>query len=370
MDPTESRAGAVLTIDLSSIEENYRSLQRRVGTARCAAVLKADAYGLGASRVAPVLHAAGCRHFFVAHVEEGIALRPFVADDAQVFVLHGAPPGAETDLVAHRLVPVLNGMQQLNAWRATAREAGRPLQAIVQVDTGMARMGMSPGEVRAWLDEPAPLRGLSLLHVMSHLAAADEPEHPMNGEQLARFKAILGQLDGIPGSLANSSGIFLGSDYHFGLARPGAALYGVNPRPGAPNPMRPVVTLQGRIIQTRAVATGDHVGYSLAYRAPAPRTIATVSVGYADGWLRQLGNRGEVLVDGVRAPIVGRVSMDSITVDVTGIAPQRVVPGAFVDLISAAQPVDTVAAQADTIGYEILTSLGTRYHRRYTGLPL
>ncbi|MRV72031.1 alanine racemase [Duganella sp. FT92W] len=371
MNTPESRAGAVLTIDLAAIEDNYRLLQRRVGAAACAAVLKADAYGLGAAHVAPVLRRAGCRHFFVAHLEEGIALRRTLPAaqfaDTQVFVLHGVPPGAEMDLLEHQLTPVLNSRQQLDAWRALARQLGRALPAIVQADTGMSRMGMPPAEVDAWLDSSDPFGGLALQYVMSHLAVADEPDHPMNGLQLARFAALRQRLGGIPGSLANSSGIFLGADYHFDLARPGVALYGANPQPGQPNPMRPVVTLQGRIVQTRRIAEGDYVGYALSYQAPGERTIATVSVGYADGWLRHLSNRGHVLVDGVRAPVVGRVSMDSITVDVTGIAPARVTPGALVDLLSADQTVDDVAALAGTIGYEILTSLGLRYHRRYTG---
>jgi alanine racemase len=371
MNVPESRAGAVLTIDLGAIEANYRTLRARLGSGDCAAVMKADAYGLGAAQVAPTLRRAGCRHFFVAHPEEGIALRRALPGDEQIFVLHGAPPGAEMDLLEYRLTPVLNSLQQVAAWRAAARQAGRRLPAIVQADTGMSRMGMPPAEVDAWLDQSAPFDGLALQYAMSHLAVADEPAHPMNREQLTRFAAIRRRLGGaagpLPGSLANSSGIFLGAEYHFDLARPGVALYGGNPQPGLANPMQAVVTLQGRILQTRRIAEGDYVGYALSYQAPGARTIATVSVGYADGWLRHLSNKGSVLIDGVSAPIVGRVSMDSITVDVTGVAPPRVAPGALVDLLSAEQTVDDVAALAGTIGYEILTSLGNRYHRRYIG---
>ncbi len=371
MNIPESRAGAVLTIDLGAIADNYRLLQGRLGAATCAAVLKADAYGLGAAKVAPVLRQAGCRHFFVAHLEEGIALRQALPaarhPDVQVFVLHGAPPGAEMDMLEFRLTPVLNSLQQVTAWQAAAREMGGALPAIVQVDSGMSRMGMPPAEVDAWLAQAAPFAGLALRYVMSHLAVADEPDHPMNRVQLARFAALRGRLGGLPGSLANSSGIFLGPDYHFDLARPGVALYGANPQPGQPNPMHPVVTLQGKVIQTRTIAAGDYVGYALSYQAPAERTIATVAVGYADGWLRHLSNQGHVLVGGVRAPVVGRVSMDSITVDVTGLAQDSVAPGALVDLLSPRQTVDDVAALAGTIGYEILTSLGNRYHRRYAG---
>lgn len=365
MNNDESRAGAVLTIDLAAIEANYRLLQARVGTAACAAVMKADAYGLGAAQVAPVLQRAGCRHFFVAHLEEGIALRRALPGNEAIFVLHGAPAGTEMDLLECRLTPVLNSLHQLDAWRAAARQLGRPLPAIVQVDTGMSRMGMPPSEVDAWLDQGDPFGGLALQYAMSHLAVADEASHPMNRQQLERFTAIRQRLGNIPGSLANSSGVFLDHEFHFDLARPGAALYGVNPQPTLDNPMQAVVTLQGKILQTRQIAEGDYVGYALSYRAPGPRMIATVSVGYADGWLRHLSNRGSVLIGGVDAPVVGRVSMDSITVDVSGIAPQHLTPGALVDLISQRQTVDDVAILAGTIGYEILTSLGHRYHRRY-----
>ncbi|GAB2846146.1 alanine racemase [Pseudoduganella ginsengisoli] len=367
MNTPESRCGAVLTIDLAAIAANYRLLQQRVGPAACSAVMKADAYGLGAAQVAPVLRQAGCRHFFVAHLEEGIALRKVLRGDETVYVLHGAPPGAEMDMLEFRLVPVLNSQQQLTAWQGAARQLGRRLPAIVQVDSGMSRMGMPPAEVDAWLAQQDPKAGLDLHYVMSHLAVADEPDHPFNREQLARFTAIRARLGNIPGSLANSSGIFLGPDYHFGLARPGVALYGGNPLPGSANPMQPVVTLQGRVVQARTIAAGDYVGYALSYQAPAERTIATVSVGYADGWLRHLSNKGHVLIGGARAPVVGRVSMDSMTVDVTGIAPSLVTAGALVDLLSPEQTVDDVAALAGTIGYEILTSLGQRYHRRYIG---
>lgn len=361
------RAGAILTVDLAAIRANYRLLRARAAPAACAAVLKSDAYGLGAAPVAAALYQEGCRHFFVAHLDEGIALRPRLAGDAEIVILHGAPPGTEREFLAHRLTPVLNSLAQIAAWRALAASFGRALPAIVQVDSGMSRMGLAPAEVDALAADPQGLAGIALRLVMSHLACADEPGNTMNARQLARFKALRARLPACPASLCNSSGVFLGGDYHFDLVRPGAALYGIAPAAGQPNPMHPVVRLQGRIIQTRTIERGDHVGYCLNYTAAATCQVATVAVGYADGWLRTMSNRALALVDGIRVPQIGNISMDSITLDVSALAPARVAPGSLVDLICDEHPVDAVAGLAGTIGYEVLTSLGPRLHREYAG---
>lgn len=363
----EKQAGAVLTIDLDAIRANYRFLRSQTGTAACGAAVKADAYGLGAIPVAKTLFTEGCRHFFVAHLDEGIALRPHLPASADIFVLHGSPVDAEPEFLEHRLIPVLNSTAQIAGWRQLARLAGRRLPAIVQIDSGMSRMGLSPTEVAQWLSTSDFLDGIELRYLMSHLACAERQDHPMNASQLAAFNAVREKLPHCPASFANSSGIFLGPSYHFDLVRPGAALYGIAPVDGAPNPMKPVATLQARVIQTRTIEAGDCVGYGGTYQASSRRRIATIATGYADGWLRSLSGRGFALIDGVRAPMVGKVSMDTCALDVTDISPDRVHAGAFVDLISAAQPVDAVAALAGTIGYEILTSLGNRYHRHYIG---
>lgn len=367
MSEREAHAGAVLTIDLGAIADNYRLLQRRAPKAVCGAAVKADAYGLGAGQVAAALADAGCRHFFVAHLDEGIRLRPLLPADAEIYVLHGQTleAGAEMECVQHRLMPVLNSAAQVAGWRALARRLNRSLPSIVQVDSGMSRLGLSAAETAALLNDPDGLRGLDLRYLMSHLACADQPDHPMNEKQLAAFEAMRARFPACKASLSNSSGIFLGPRYHYDLLRPGAALYGIAPVAGAANPMRPVVRLQARIIQTRTIALGDAVGYGATYRAGSVRRLATLSVGYADGWLRALSNRGAVMVGAVRAPIVGRVSMDTCTIDVTDVDPAHVRPGALVDLISPAQTVDQLAADAGTIAYEILTSFGQRYHRRY-----
>ncbi|WP_151635658.1 alanine racemase [Noviherbaspirillum aerium] len=358
-------AGAVLTIDLGAIADNYRLLRQRSPQAVCGAAVKADAYGLGADRVATALANAGCRHFFVAHLDEGIQLRRHLPAHAEIYVLHGQSPGAEMECVYHRLTPVLNSTNQIADWRALARRLDRALPAIVQVDSGMSRLGLSGAEVDALLDDPEGLHGVELRYLMSHLACAEAQDHPMNEAQLSAFEAVRARFPACKASLANSSGIFLGPRYHFDLLRPGAALYGIAPVAGAANPMKPVVRLQARVIQTRLIGAGDAVGYGATYRAASTRRLATLSVGYADGWLRAFSNRGIVMAGAASVPILGRVSMDTCTIDVTDADPATVQPGALVDLISPARPIDAVAADAGTIAYEILTSLGRRYHRRY-----
>lgn len=359
-----SRAGALLTVDLGAVRANYRELANKTKRA-CAAVMKADAYGLGMEQVAPALALEGCKTFFTAHLDEGIRLRQLVPEDCAIYVLHGPPPGTSRDFFQYDLRPVLNDPGQVQEWRALARKLGRELPAAIQVDTGMSRMGIAPEDLLALAAERDWLAGVRPTLVMSHLACADEPLHPMNAAQRRRFEELRELFPGVPASLANSSGIFLGSDYHYDLLRPGAALYGINPQPGNPNPLRQAVSLHARVVQVRSVCEGNVVGYGAHHVCAAERRIATVAVGYADGWLRSLSGCGFAFVDGVRVPVVGRVSMDSMGLDVTGIAPERVVPGSEVELMGAQQPVDEVAALAGTIGYEVLTRLGSRFHRRY-----
>src|SRR5690349_12138678 len=264
-------AGALLTIDLDAIRANYRLLREHLGAAACAGVVKADAYGLGADRVAPVLAAEGCRHFFVAHLDEGITLRPHVPEEAEIFILHGLMPGVEAAALAYRLIPVLNSLAQVDAWTSLARSVGRRLPAVLQVDTGMSRLGLSRAELAIIADDHSRLDGINLRYVMSHLACAEQQGHGLNASQLARFHEARALLPAAPASFANSSGVFLGPDFHFDLARPGAALYGVAPVAGQPNPMRPVVRLQGRVIQVREIEAGDVVGYGGTWQAPGRR---------------------------------------------------------------------------------------------------
>jgi alanine racemase len=365
--PTAARAGAVLTVDLDAIAANYRLLAERAAGAQVAGVMKADAYGLGMDRVAPALVRAGCRVFFTAHVEEGIRLRGIAPADSTIYVLHGPPPGTAADFIEYRLTPVLNDPGQVREWSTACARAGRRLAAAVQVDSGMSRMGLAPADLAALGDPRDWLTGFEPVLLMSHLACADEPAHPMNDGQRRRFDALRAQFPPLPASLANSSAIFLGPDFRYDLARPGAALYGINPQPGRPNPLRQAVALDARIVQLRTVEAGTAVGYGARYVAAGTRRIATIGIGYADGWLRALSGRGHAVVDGVQVPIAGTVSMDSITLDVTGIPEARLQPGMSVELLGPNQHVDAVAAQAGTIGYEVLTRLGSRFERRYLG---
>ena len=371
------RAEGVLTIDLAAIVANWRLLASRAAPAECAAVVKADAYGLGMAQVAPALAAAGCRVFFVATLDEGIALRrllqgaaeeagamlPAPAMPAAIFVLNGAPRGCESELLQYGLMPVRNDLDDIFAWGTLAAVLEATLPACVHVDTGMSRLGLSPAEVVILSGEPERLDGTGVVLVMSHLACADEPSHALNRRQLDAFRGARAQLPAAPGSLAASSGIFLGAAWACELVRPGAALYGVAPVPGENNPMRSVVTLTARILQVREIDRDTPVGYGATFRAPAHVTIATAAVGYADGYLRALGNRGAGFIGSQRVPLVGRVSMDLTTFDVTGVP--LAVPGAKIELIGPQLGVDDVAAAAGTSGYEILTSLGDRYARTY-----
>jgi len=327
-------------------------------------VLKADAYGTGLTVVGPRLAAEGCRHFFVAHIDEAIALRR-VLPEHPIYVLNGLLAGTEADFVENNLTPVLNHLGQLNAWRAAAQRFNRALNAVIHLDTGMNRLGFGPDDAQALINERGRLRGLRLALFMSHLVASEEPANPINGEQLSRFRTFVKAMPGAPASLANSSGIFLGPDYHFDLMRPGAALYGINPLPGQANPMLPTVSLQARILQTRRVDALQTVGYGGAWRAARSTRVATIGLGYADGYFRALVNRSVVYIAQQPVPVIGRISMDLVTIDVTEVAEADCQPGATVEVLGPHLSPDDLAERARTNGYEIMTSLGRRYHRVY-----
>ena len=307
----------------------------------------------------------GCKTFFVALVDEAIALRQHLGQ-ADIHVFNGLAPGSETAFAQHRLTPVLNSLAEIEAWSLFSKVSERPLAADIHIDTGISRLGLPPEELDILAAEPQRLDNIQVDIVMSHLACADEPDHPLNRQQLDAFrKARRIAAAARRASLANSSAIFLGPDYHFDLVRPGAALYGVGPLPGKSNPMAQVVSLQGKILQIRDIDTPQTVGYGATHSVARRQRIATVAAGYADGFLRSLSNRGNGYVGDIRVPIVGRVSMDLVAFDVSNLPVEAVKPGAVVDLIGPHNPIDRVAAEAETIGYEILTNLGGRYHRVY-----
>lgn len=349
-----------LEINLAAIAHNWRLLGGLHPSGPVAAVLKADAYGLGAERVAAHLHAAGCRHFFTAHLEEALAIRALVPG-AMLAALHTALPGSEADYLAHGVLPVLGSLDEIARFAALGRARGAPVAALLHVDTGMRRLGLDGWELARLAEARSLLEGIALHYVMTHLTGAETPEDPENEAQRVRFAAACAALPPVARSFANSSGIFLGDGFGSDLARPGAALYGLNPTPGAANPMRAAVRLSARVLQVRTVQAGEAVGYNSAWRAARESRIATVAVGYADGWPRSLASRGHAVFDGAPIPLVGRVSMDLTTYDVTD--QPAIGPGAWLDLIGPGRSVDDVAADAGTNGYEILTRLGARYHR-------
>ncbi len=358
---TPSEPGGFLDIDLGAIAGNWRRL-RQLHRGAVGGVVKADAYGLGAARVVPALAAAGCRHFFVAQLDEALAIRPLVPK-AAIAVFNGLH-GADIELfVRHGLLPVLNTLGEMAAWSAAGRWAELRLPALLHVDSGMARLGLDRRELATLADDHSLLDGIELRYVMTHLVSAEVAGDPTHREQAARFAAARAVLPPAPASFANSSGIFLGDGFASDLARPGAALYGINPTPGLDNPMLHVAALRGRVLQVRDIAAGEAVGYNATWRATRPSRIATVGVGYADGWPRALSNRGCAFFDAAPVPLVGRVSMDLSTYDVTDHA--GIDAGAWLELIGPNATLDRVAEAAGTNGYEILTSLGTRYERVY-----
>ncbi len=344
-----------LTVDLGALSRNYHTLKGLAAPSECGAVVKANGYGLGAAAVASRLVAEGCTTFFVATVSEGIELRDTI-DVPEVYILGGvgdieAPRAAEYDLV-----PVVNTQAQLDAWRPYR---SRPI--AVQVDTGMNRLGFSFAEVNA-----AQFEHFELALLMTHLACAEEPDHPRNALQLQRFNDVAAQFPGVATSIANSAGILLGPQYRGDVCRPGIALYGASPFVEPLNMLATVATLEARIVQLRRVPANEPVGYGATGVADAQRTIATLDVGYADGIPRILSGHGYTAVLGAGVPIVGRVSMDLTTIDVTGLG-DAVRVGEWVEFIGAQVPIEDVARQAGTNTYEILTGLGSRSERRYIG---
>ena len=365
-----THAGAVLTIDLDAVAANYAMLGEKSHGAQCAAVVKADAYGLGIAPVARRLAQEGCGHFLVAQLAEAIILRETLksaAPDSAIYVLNGPDQGCEEEFETHRAIPILNSLQQIALWSSHATKRASSQPAVIHIDTGMSRLGLTSSDVDLLAADPDLLRGLDIHLVMSHLACAEERENPLNEQQRRLFDDLRARLPSAPASLANSSGIYLGTAFHYDMVRPGASIFGISPLPDESNPMRQVVNLKGKIVQVRVIDTDMTVGYGATHRASRPSRIATVAVGYGDGYPRQLSNRGHGYIDGTLVPAVGRVSMDLTTFDVSDVPESNAQPGMMLELIGDHHTVDDLAREADTIGYEILTNLGKRYQRRYIG---
>src|SRR5437588_2306564 len=363
-------ATGVLTVDLDAIVANWRKLEKTAVPAECAGVVKADAYGCGAEQVARALSGAGCKTFFVATLDEAKAVRAAVPS-AVIYTLDGLFQNCGDVYAKLDCRPVIGDLNELAEWDVFCRRSGWRGGAAIHIDTGMNRLGLTVSEAQGIVPRiNAGDNGIRL--VMSHRACAEALHHSLNARQLASFREIASQFSGVPASLSNSSGIFLGPHFQFDLVRPGAALYGINPTPEADNPMQPVVDLKARILRLRAIEKGETVGYGSTWTARRPTKLAIVSVGYADGYLRAGGSsdgtRGaEVVISGKRCPIAGRIWMDLIAVSGTDLEKNAARRGHMVTLIGEGITVDELAHHFGTIGYEVLTSPGPRYARLYKG---
>lgn len=370
--PDAETCGTTLTIDLGALIANWRALGERAGT-EAAAVVKANAYGIGIEPAVTALSRAGCRSFFVAHVSEGIRARG-VDREAAIYVLNGLLPGQCDVYAQHELSPVLGSHQELLEWAAFRQGGANARPAALHVDTAMNRLGLWPGEgLNLAREKAGAITAAGIGLVMSHFASSEDEADPANDRQIAAFAEIAAAFPGLPASLKNSSGHFLKDCPSYQLTRPGYGLYGGNPTPGKPNPMRPVIRLEARILQLRDVDAGTQVGYNGRWTAKRRSRLATICLGYADGYPRNASwtdtsTGGSAVVGGIICPFVGTVSMDLTIVDVTDVPAAEVQRGASVTLIGGPLDLETVGAGAKTIGYEILTSLGRRHARRYVGL--
>jgi alanine racemase len=363
-------ATGILTIDLDAIIANWRKLEKTAVPAECAAVVKANAYGCGAERVAKALASAGCKTFFVATIEEARVVRTALPA-ATLYALDGFFQNSGEAYAAIDCKPVIGDLNELAEWDVFCRRSGWNGAAAIHIDTGMHRLGLTIPEAQGIIPRiNAGDHGITL--VMSHLASAELVNNPSNAKQLTAFREIASLFSGVPASLSNSSGIYLGPQFQFDMVRPGAALYGINPTPEADNPMKPVVELKARIVQIRNVERGETVGYGGTWTARRPTRLAIVSAGYADGYFRAAsandGTRGaEIVVAGKRCPVAGRISMDLVAIDVTDLPANAARRGHMVTLIGEGITVDELAHHFGTIGYEVMTNLGLRYARVYKG---
>ena len=368
--PTDPETGGTLTIDLDAVEANWRALAHKLLTVECAAVVKANAYGLGLEPVTAKLVKAGCKTFFVADLAEARRVRAH-AREASIYVLNGFAPDAASAFVELEAKPVINSTTELAEWDAFLSTQNRRVGAAIHVDTGMNRLGISPDEAAALAPRlQHENHGITLL--MSHLACAEIPDHPLNASQIRLFHELRMLYAGVPASLANSAGIFLGDSAYLDMVRPGAALYGINPTPNRANPMRDVAELTGRILQIRKVPQGETVGYGATWTARRASRIAVAACGYADGLMRAASGTGRkeggtAMIAGKRCPVVGLISMDLTCIDVTDLGDGAVHRGDVATFIGQDLPVDEFAASASTNGYEILTRLGPRCHLVYRG---
>ncbi|WP_336279616.1 alanine racemase [Bartonella sp. CB175] len=356
---------AVATIDVGALVANYKFLAQRVGSTECSAVLKANAYEMGADKIAPALYQAGCRTFFVAQLTEALQLKAVLPSDVTLALLNGLPYDAEEFVAQSNIIPVLNSWNAIESWQNICQKKSKKFPAIIQIDTGMNRLGLNQEELQKLIKQPTIFEQADIKYMISHLSNANNETHPSNYTQLAVFKTALAQLPSCKASLANSGGMFLGSDFHFDLVRPGIALYGIDPFGKSPTPLKPVLKLKAQVIQSRDINAEEPIGYGGSFVTRRPSTLVTLSIGYADGLLRALSNKGSIYFNGYKLPIVGRISMDSTVVDATDLRCKKPQRGDWVEIIGTHQTIEQLSKDANTIPHEILTSLSPRCKRIY-----
>ncbi|MGH1402727.1 MAG: alanine racemase [Alphaproteobacteria bacterium] len=359
-----------LTIDLAALSDNYRMLSQKIGpSCEASAVVKANGYGLGVERIAPALYHAGARSFFVATVEEGEVLRNALPK-GDIYILNGFSTHERKLYHQYQLSPVLNSLYDIEQYARFSSDMEKTLPALIHVDTGMNRLGLEQPEVEFIGRDPAILDGIDVQYVMSHFCSSEQPSNPSNRRQYDLFHRLCQKLEAgktaFKKSICNSGGIFADDTYHLDLVRPGIALYGGNPSDEDVNPMSQLVSLDVPILQIKSVKSGDFCGYNETYRFDKNSRIAILSIGYADGVSRYLSNQGALYYKGYNLPIRGRVSMDLIICDLSGVAEcDMPAIGDMVEVLGGHQTIDDLAQSAGTIPYEILTSLGDRYARLY-----
>ncbi len=365
------QTGATLTVDLNVLAKNFSYLKSKLNKGiSCSAVVKSDAYGLGLDPVVVRLSNEGCNKFFVAMLDEAIAVREIlrkVDKAAAIYMLNGLPKDCEKELDHYNIIPVLNSIKEIECWSSFAKQSEKIRHGIINIDTGMSRLGLDNGELRRFTLNPQIAEGVNITYFMSHLSCGDNRMDYQNEQQRHLFDKYTLPFTPVKLSLSNSAGIFLGDKFHYDLVRPGAAIYGLQPIRKEINKVEQVIELKAKIIQTFFVGANATVGYGATFRTTRKSRLATVSIGYGDGYFRALSNRGHGYIGQTKVPIVGRISMDLITFDVTDVAEKDSGLGAMIELIGPNYTVDQLAMDAGTIGYEILTSLGSRYYRNYVG---
>lgn len=359
---------SILLVDLKKLQHNYKIAKAQLASyVECGAVVKANGYGLGIMQVSKALYWVGCRNFFVTYLEEALTIRE-VTEGSAIYILHGLHESEYHDTARYNFIPVLNRIQDIESYNEFAARGGHgKLPVMINADTGMGRVGLTQGEFEYFAENFDKLTSaLDIKYIMSHLACAETPDHTLNLEQLVKFQELAQKFPNIKLSFANSSGIFLGNEYHFDLIRPGIMLYGSNPTPyNGVSLVEPVVYLYGKVLQIKTLEADQTISYGGKYQAKKGDRIATVSCGYGDGYHRIITGHGFCYFEGYKLPIVGIITMDAIMVDINQIPENKLKDLNYVELLGDNVIIDDVAKWAKTISYEMLTSLGNRYHRVY-----